>query len=193
VTTNNKIMPMVLKETPGVSSITATHPQDLSSGSGGGGGNNMLEARVAKIESDVEYIKNDIKDIKSDLKELTKNQSEADNKLTYLTTRFDNVLPNLAIKESLVSIETKFDNVLPTLATKENLVRVETKFDNILPTLATKADLASIETKVAKSTCIIILTLLGLLGGSKVFDVFYPYHNVTNSSAPIVKEAAPKK
>ncbi|MGJ5822098.1 hypothetical protein ACSBQS_05600 [Serratia sp. H402Y] len=41
-----------------------------SHGSDGGGGNDMLEARVAKLESDVEYIKRDISEIKTDIKEL---------------------------------------------------------------------------------------------------------------------------
>lgn len=40
-----------------------------SNGSGGGG---SMEARVAKLESDVEYIKRDISEIKDDIKDIKK-------------------------------------------------------------------------------------------------------------------------
>lgn len=40
---------------------------DLSMSNGGGGD---MEARVAKLESDVEYIKRDISEIKSDIKDI---------------------------------------------------------------------------------------------------------------------------
>lgn len=43
-------------------------PKD-NNGSGGGGD---MEARVAKLESDVEYIKRDISEIKEDLKDIKK-------------------------------------------------------------------------------------------------------------------------
>lgn len=42
---------------------------DLGVSNGGGGD---MEARVAKLESDVEYIKRDIREIKEDLKDIKK-------------------------------------------------------------------------------------------------------------------------
>ncbi|EOY0372948.1 hypothetical protein NLW14_004237 [Klebsiella pneumoniae] len=39
-------------------------------GSSGGGGNDMLEVRVAKLESDIAHIQRDVSEIKSDIKEL---------------------------------------------------------------------------------------------------------------------------
>lgn len=39
---------------------------------GGGGGDNMLEARVAKLESDVENIKANLSEARADIRELTK-------------------------------------------------------------------------------------------------------------------------
>ncbi len=42
----------------------------ITSESGGGGGGFMLEARVAKLESDVEHIKFTMQEIKDDVREL---------------------------------------------------------------------------------------------------------------------------
>lgn len=43
---------------------------------GNGGGGSMLEARVAKLESDIEYIKRDIAETKSDIKSVDSRLSE---------------------------------------------------------------------------------------------------------------------
>lgn len=43
---------------------------DFRTPSNDGGGGDMLEARVARLESDVEHIKNSIKDIKDDVREI---------------------------------------------------------------------------------------------------------------------------
>lgn len=45
-------------------------------GNDGSGGGDMLEARVARLESDSEYIKRDIAEIKDDLKEVRKDMRE---------------------------------------------------------------------------------------------------------------------
>ena len=50
------------------------------SGSDGGGGN--MEARIAKLESDVEYIKRDIGEIKTDVKE-ARNDLKVDFRLLF--------------------------------------------------------------------------------------------------------------
>ncbi|WP_391529851.1 hypothetical protein [Photorhabdus akhurstii] len=39
---------------------------------GGGGGDDMLEARVARLESDVEHIKKSIDEVKTDVREMRK-------------------------------------------------------------------------------------------------------------------------
>ncbi|WP_350307548.1 hypothetical protein [Photorhabdus viridis] len=39
---------------------------------GGGGGDDMLEARVARLESDVEHIKKSIDEVKADVREMKK-------------------------------------------------------------------------------------------------------------------------
>lgn len=41
---------------------------------GGSSGGGDMEARVAKVESDVDYIKRDISEIKGDIKEIRSNQ-----------------------------------------------------------------------------------------------------------------------
>jgi|SRR5471030_1456930 len=42
-------------------------PHNLVKTGSGGGGDDMIEARVARLESDVEYIKRDVSDIKATL------------------------------------------------------------------------------------------------------------------------------
>lgn len=54
---------------------TTNHPHDLSNTDGGGGGDNMLEARVAKLEADVENIKVNLSEARADIRELTKNSA----------------------------------------------------------------------------------------------------------------------
>ncbi|MFW7194359.1 hemolysin XhlA [Enterobacter sp. BNK-29] len=49
--------------------------QDSKYGGGNGGGDDM-QARVAKLESDVEYIKRDIAEIKSDIKSMDSRLAE---------------------------------------------------------------------------------------------------------------------
>lgn len=52
-------------------------PKD-NNGSGGGGD---MEARVAKLESDVEYIKRDIGEIKENIKEIKSDQKSLDKRV----------------------------------------------------------------------------------------------------------------
>lgn len=54
-------------------SISEEH--DGTYGGGNGGGSDM-QARVAKLESDVEYIKRDINDVKSDIKSIDSRLAE---------------------------------------------------------------------------------------------------------------------
>ncbi|HHH0255254.1 hypothetical protein WFQ12_21900 [Yersinia enterocolitica] len=46
------------------------HTPSYSSGTGGGGGDDMIEARVAKLEADVENIKTNLSEARSDIRDL---------------------------------------------------------------------------------------------------------------------------
>lgn len=48
-------------------------PHTPNHGSGNGGGEDMLEPRVARLESDVSYIRRDIDELKSDVKTVSQN------------------------------------------------------------------------------------------------------------------------
>lgn len=48
-------------------------------GGGNGGGSDMIEVRVAKLETDVEYIKRDISEIKNDVKSIDSRLSAIEN------------------------------------------------------------------------------------------------------------------
>lgn len=53
-----------------VSTSASAEPTLPFKWSGSGGGNGGMEARIAKLESDVEYIKRDIGDLKTDVREV---------------------------------------------------------------------------------------------------------------------------
>lgn len=60
------IVPGVRSVSPSIeSSPSNRHTRDFSGGNGGG---DDMQARVAKLESDIEYIKRDIAEVKSDVK-----------------------------------------------------------------------------------------------------------------------------
>lgn len=61
-----------------------TEHHDLSHGDGNGGGDDM-QARVAKLESDVEHIKNSLKEIKEDVREI-KRDARTDFRLLFGAT-----------------------------------------------------------------------------------------------------------
>lgn len=72
---------------PSVQSTGGAAPASLQSfGTGGGnGGGEMLEARVARLESDVDYIKRDVGEIKGDVKELSGKVDRINTRLAYAT------------------------------------------------------------------------------------------------------------
>ena len=57
-----------------VTPIRATNDQHAQHGSGSGG--DGMEARLAKLESDVGHIQSDVKEIKTDIKELRKDAKD---------------------------------------------------------------------------------------------------------------------
>lgn len=71
----------------------------FNEGSGGGGGN-MLEARVAKLESDVSYIRRDVDELRVDVKTISQNMAIA-------IERLDNIRTSLDKKPSTDTVDKK--------------------------------------------------------------------------------------
>lgn len=61
-------------------------PHNPSYSDGNGGGGNMLEPRVAKLESDVSYIKRDIELLQKDVKSIDSRLSNIETSITTLKT-----------------------------------------------------------------------------------------------------------
>lgn len=70
------------------------------SGGGNDGGDGMLEARVAKLESDVNYIRRDVDEIKADIKSLSNNMTQALGKL-------ESIKETLSTKPSADAVDKK--------------------------------------------------------------------------------------
>lgn len=75
-------------------------PHNPSHGDGDGGGGNMLEARVAKLESDVSYIRRDVDELKADVKSIDRNM------ITVLE-RLEGIKESLAKKPSTDTVDRK--------------------------------------------------------------------------------------
>lgn len=82
-----------IEEHPGMSH-TPTY------GSGGGGGNDMLEARVAKLEADIGYIRRDVDELRSDVKSVSQN-------MTIVLERLESIKDSLNKKPSTDSVDKK--------------------------------------------------------------------------------------
>ncbi len=70
---------------------------DAKTGDGGGG---MLEARVAKLESDVGYIRRDIDELKTDVKSIDRN-------MIAVLERLESIKESLAKKPSSDAVDKK--------------------------------------------------------------------------------------
>ncbi|WP_423786809.1 hypothetical protein, partial [Klebsiella michiganensis] len=66
----------------------------------GGGGDNMLEARVAKLEVDVSYIRRDVDELRNDVKSINQNMIVA-------LERLENIKENLNKKPSTDTVDKK--------------------------------------------------------------------------------------
>jgi len=75
-------------------------PHTPTYGSGNGGGGDMLEPRIARLESDVSYIRRDIDDLKSDVKSVSQNM------ITVLE-RLDTIKESLNKKPSTDAVDKK--------------------------------------------------------------------------------------
>ena len=64
-------------------------PHTIQYGDGNGGGDNMLEARVAKLEADVSYIRRDVDELRIDAKAISQNMIIALERLESIKTALD--------------------------------------------------------------------------------------------------------
>lgn len=86
--TNNAVKSRLKLVTPDFP-IDKTSDTLESYDSGGGGGGYMLEARVAKLESDVSYIRRDVDELRVDVKTISQNMSIAIERLDNIRTALD--------------------------------------------------------------------------------------------------------
>ncbi|WP_227650715.1 hypothetical protein [Klebsiella pneumoniae] len=73
---------------------------DMNPYGGDGGGGSMLEARVAKLESDVGYIRRDVDELRIDVKTISQNMAIA-------IERLDNIRISLDKKPSTDTVDKK--------------------------------------------------------------------------------------
>lgn len=69
----------------------------------------VMEARVAKLESDVEHIKNALSDIKVDLRSATADVASINTKLVLLTEKLDNIGSSMTKSVDEEKINHKFE------------------------------------------------------------------------------------
>lgn len=77
-----------------------------SNGDGGGGGN--MEARVAKLESDVGYIRRDVDELKGDVKLMSQN-------MTIALERLESIKESLSKKPSSDAVDKKISDAKLTV------------------------------------------------------------------------------
>lgn len=95
-------------------------PHNLSYGDGDGGGGSMLEARVAKLESDVSYIRRDVDELKTDVKSIDRN-------MVTVLERLDAIKESLANKPSADAVDRKItDAKLAVLLGVPGLIAIGT-------------------------------------------------------------------
>lgn len=76
---------------------------NVENGGGNGGGGNMLEARVAKLESDISYIRRDVDELRVDAKQISQNMSIA-------LERLENIKISLDKKPSTDTVDKKISD-----------------------------------------------------------------------------------
>lgn len=120
--------------------------------SGGDGGNgDVLEPRVAKLESHVEHIQRDTTDIKQKLERVADDVSDLKVSMAALAGRQD------AFDIKLDTMEKKFDLRLDALDKK-----IDAKFDGLDKKFATKADLHEAQVKQQQWMFRTMLALISL-------------------------------
>jgi biopolymer transport protein ExbB/TolQ len=117
-----------------------------------------MEARLARVESDVGHIKSDISEIKNLLARVAPRIDEIYGKLPFLATKEDLLRLELGTKQDLARVE---------LGTKEDLA--STKQDIARFELLTKEDLARLAAEIEKrptrrQTVVDVAMIVGLIG-----------------------------
>ncbi|AWK41939.1 hypothetical protein [Photorhabdus laumondii] len=115
-------------------------PNTMKYGNGnGGGGGDMLEARVAKLESDVEHIKATMSDVKADLKSVISDVGTMKTDVAVIMQKLDVINNTLSKKPSeeqlnarLTKSENRFDSKFTEVEGKfdARLTKSENRFDS---------------------------------------------------------------
>jgi hypothetical protein len=121
-----------------------------------------MEARLARVESDIGHIKSDISEINAVLGRLAPRIDEIYGKIPHLATKEDLTRHELATREDFARLE---------LSTKENIARLElsTKEDIARLELSTKEDIARLAAEIEKrptrrQTMVDVAMIAGLIG-----------------------------
>lgn len=93
----------------GVTSL-ADYPKYTWHGGGGDGGDGMIEARVAKLESDVEHIKADVSELKLTMLKVEGTVGSIDKSLAVLVEKFSGLKESVDKKPSSDSMDKKISD-----------------------------------------------------------------------------------
>lgn len=149
-------------------------PNTMKYGNGnGGGGGDMLEARVAKLESDVEHIKATMSDVKADLKSVISDVGTMKTDVAVIMQKLDVINNTLSKKPSeeqlnarLIKSENRFDAKFTEAEGKFDVrfAEIENKFDNAISRIASSIEKSSLsfDGKLKGMQLSIILWILGL-------------------------------
>ncbi|EPN7096578.1 MULTISPECIES: hypothetical protein [Enterobacter cloacae complex] len=92
---------------PFISDITSS----IQRRDGGGGGDDMLEARVAKLEADVENIKTNLSEARTDIRELTKNSSDTKTDVSTILQKLVDIDEKLSSKAGKDFVDVKVSSL----------------------------------------------------------------------------------
>ncbi len=106
---------------------------DLPFKTSGGGGGDMLEARVARLESDVEHIKKSIDEIKLDFRDAKKDISATTKKLAEMEPSLLGKIQSteLSLNNKIQSVESSLSNKVQSveLSLSEKISSVDKRID----------------------------------------------------------------
>lgn len=118
----------------------------------GGGGGGMLEARVARLESDVEHIRRDMSDVKDSVKVLLADTTDIKIRLEKMAGRQD------LFESKLEAMDKKFEAIDKKFDAKFDVS--DKKIDGLDKKFATKEDL---QAALHSQTKWLILSMLGIV------------------------------